>query len=166
MFTLKPITSAGVPAALDKAERYRLLNEPIAAESICLDILEVEPGHQDALITLLLARTDQFPTAGGAVVEAREVLPRLRDPYQRAYYAGLIEERRALALLHSHAPGSALMASQALRAAMEWYQMAEPLRPAGNDDALLRWNACVRLLQANPHLVPAEEEREEPILGE
>jgi hypothetical protein len=34
-FDLKPISIASIPRALEKAERYRLLNEPEQAESIC-----------------------------------------------------------------------------------------------------------------------------------
>ncbi|HEY7685110.1 MAG TPA: hypothetical protein VH833_03275, partial [Gemmatimonadales bacterium] len=86
MFTLKRITRDGIPRALEKAERYRLLNEPGDAESICLDILEVEPDNQRALVALLLARTDQFPSAHGPhIASAREVLPRLVSDYERAY---------------------------------------------------------------------------------
>ena len=57
---LKPITPEGIPAALEKAERYRLLNDSSAAESICLDVLEIDPSNQKALVSLLLAITDQF----------------------------------------------------------------------------------------------------------
>ena len=60
MFELKHIGPEAIPAALDKAERYRLLNQPDAAESICEDVLAVDPDNQPALITLLLALTDQF----------------------------------------------------------------------------------------------------------
>ena len=99
MFELKPITASGIGAALEKAERYRLLNDPVAAESICLDVLEIEPGNQEALVSLLLARTDQFATSHGAGdAAAREVLPRLASEYDRAYYTGLIAERRGKAL--------------------------------------------------------------------
>ena len=38
-----------MPAALEKALRYRLLNEPVEAESICRDVLEVDPDNQAAL---------------------------------------------------------------------------------------------------------------------
>ena len=62
MFELKLLSMSAIPAALAQAERYRLINEPVEAESICLDVLEIEPGNQDALITLLLARADQFDT--------------------------------------------------------------------------------------------------------
>lgn len=32
---------------------------------------------------------------------------------------------------------------------MDHYEKAESIRPAGNDDALLRWNACARIIMAN-----------------
>src|SRR3954465_14231818 len=97
---LKPITREGIPAALQKAERYRLLNESSAAESICLDVLEIEPGNQEALVSLILAITDQFAEEmSEGVHRAREYLPRLTDSYERAYYAGIICERRARAQL-------------------------------------------------------------------
>ena len=35
--TLKPLHKDAIKGALAKAERYRLLNEPAEAESICLD---------------------------------------------------------------------------------------------------------------------------------
>ena len=60
MFELKPISHEAVPAALEKANRYRLLNEPGAAESIYLDILSVEPENQDAIKNLVLAMSDRF----------------------------------------------------------------------------------------------------------
>jgi len=144
---LKPITREGVRAALEKAERYRLLNDSSAAESICLDVLEVEPDNQSALVTLLLSITDQFSEELPAgVLHARELLPRLRDEYKRAYYAGIVSERRAKARLRGHAPGAEDVAAELLREAMTWYEKAEALRPAGNDDAILRWNTCVRIL--------------------
>ena len=153
MFTLKQLSGAGIQRALEKAERYRLINEPTDAESICLDILEMEPTHQKALIALLLARTDQFRAYQGASLsEARAVLPRLTGEYERAYYAGIICERWGKALYHRGAPGAGEMAYPWLREAMEWYERAERVRPPGNDDALLRWNACARLLASDPKL--------------
>jgi len=165
MFELKPITADGIPGALQKAERYRLLNEPSAAESICLDILEVDSENQQALVMLLLARTDQFAesTAAGAL-KAREVLPRLKDEYKRTYYDGVIHERRAKALLQSGRPGSPAMSYDAFRDAMACYERAGQLGPAGNDEARLRWNTCARILNGTPHLAPRPEERFEPIL--
>jgi len=167
MFPLKPVTPPGIAAALEKAERYRLLNDPFAAESICLDVLEVEPSNQRALVALLLARTDQFASGHGAgVADAREGLPRLAAGYDRAYYAGLIEERRGRALLDAGGLGRHQMAYQHLREAMERYAEAERLRPSGNDDAVLRWNTCARLLNANPNLGPRGEEPYQPVMGD
>jgi hypothetical protein len=144
---LKPITHEGIPAALQKAERYRLLNDSSAAESICLDILEVDPTNQQALVSLLLSITDQFgEEMADGVRRAREVLPRLTDEYKRDYYAGIICERRARAQLHRGALGSADVAAEWFRQAMAWYEKAEKIRPAGDDEAILRWNTCVRML--------------------
>ena len=146
-FQPKPITKDGIPAALQKAERYRVINDPTSAESICLDVLAVSPENQQALVTLLLAITDQFGEAPTeAVRRAQQVLPRLRDEYKRTYYAGIICERRAKAQLRSGTPRSGEMAYQWLREAMSWYEKAEAQRPAGNDEAILRWNTCVRML--------------------
>ena len=167
MFTLKSLSEAAIPGALDKAEHYRLLNEPWAAESICLDILQTDPGHQRALRILLLARTDQFGAESARLTTlARESLPLLTSPYERAYYAGIIFERRAKAQLDRHTPGAGHMAYDWVRDAMACYEKAETLRPDGNDDAILRWNSCVRLLHATPHLVPRPVEQFEPVIGE
>ena len=167
MFDLKPISPDAIPAALEKAGHYRLLNEPRAAESICLDILALEPAHQAALVTLLLARTDQFDETGAAgLARAREVLPSLRDAYQQAYYDGVIHERHADALVRSGRAGTASMAYEAYRTAMELYDRAMPLKPAGNDEAALRWNTCARILNGSPRLAPHREERYEPALDD
>jgi hypothetical protein len=165
MSELKPITRAGVPAALHKAERYRFLNDSSAAESICLDVLEVAPDDQHALVMLLLSITDQFGEGiADGVARAQAVLPSLRDEYKRAYYAGIIAERRAKAELHRGAIGAEANAYQWLTEAMRWYERAEAARPAGNDEAILRWNTCLRILQRNSH-IRAEPAREyEPAL--
>jgi hypothetical protein len=150
VFQLKPLSREGVPAALDKAMRYRLLNEPAEAESICLDVLQIEPENQHALVLLLLALTDRLGRGYAVgVSRAQEILPRLRDEYDRAYYAGIISERRAKAQLNQHVPGSHADAYELLREAMTFYEKAESIRPAGNDDALLRWNACARIIMRN-----------------
>lgn len=159
MFELKPLSPQGVEAALRKAEHYRLLNEPWQAESICLDILEVEAEHQQALVVLLLALTDQFGSERNAgVAEARELLPRIKDEYKRAYYAGIICERRASALLERGTSGTGPIAYDWLRQAMSWYEQAERIRPDGNDDAVLRWNTCARAIMKHDHVRPAEHE--------
>ena len=169
-FQLKRITTEGVPAALQKAERYRLLNEPSAAESICLDVLEVDPDNQQALVSLILATVDELGEglSGGAAADharrALELLPRLRDEYKRAYYHGIICERRGKAQIRQNTPRSGEMAYDWLREAMEWYEKAEAMRPPGNDEAILRWNTCARIIDRNPALAPSMEEAFEPSL--
>ena len=166
-FDPKPISPAGVPAALDKAHRYRLLNEPSAAESICLDVLAVDADNQQAIETLLLAVTDQFDhEAGAGVRRARELLPRLDDEYRRQYYAGIIAERAATAQLHRAARGGASRGGEAVyalvREAMDRFERAEVLRPPGNDESILRWNTCARMLARNPALRAPESAAYEP----
>ena len=161
MFELKRLSLTAVAHALERAEQYRLLNEPWAAESICLDVLAAEPGHQHAVRTLLLARTDQFQRdLAGNVARARECLAQLTSEYDRAYYAGIICERRAKAKLSKGQLGASDHAYENFRRAMDWYEKAEALRPPGNDDAVLRWNACARIIQGNG-LIPSEEDRSE-----
>ena len=150
MFELKQLSKEAIPAALEKALRYRLLNEPAEAESICFDVLNIDPGNQQALVTLLLALTDRFGKGYAVgVTQAQEVLTRLSDDYERAYYAGIICERRAKAQLHQRHPGSGFDAYELLREAMSWFEKAEALRPPKNDDALLHWNTCARIIMGN-----------------
>ena len=163
MFELKLLSRDAVPAALEKAHRYRLLNEPLEAESICRDVLAVDPDNQQALVTLVLAVADQFPQhLAGAQEQARGVLAKLRDDYTRAYYTGIVVYRRAKAALGQR--GSGEMVHELLHEAMEWFERAAAIRPPANDDALLRWNACARLLMAHPELAPRGEETFRPFL--
>jgi hypothetical protein len=164
-FELKPISTAGIHEALEKAERYRLLNEPSLAESICLDVLHINPENQKAVVMLLLALTDQFGH-GAAPGKARELLSRLSSEYERHYYAGIIWERWAHAQLRKGSPNSAFAAHDALREAMACYEQAGAMRPDGNDDDILRWNTCARILMRNPNLRPRPDEAYEPVLGE
>ncbi|HZF13119.1 MAG TPA: hypothetical protein VFE33_30375 [Thermoanaerobaculia bacterium] len=155
MFELKPLSQGAIPSALEKAHRYRLLNEPGEAESICRDVLEIDPDHQDALVILLLALTDQFEEhLGKAGDEARQVLARIRDDYSRTYHTGIACERRAKAHLKRGGPRSHHQAYDWFEQALEHYDRAAALRPPGNDDAILRWNTCVRILRARPELGP------------
>lgn len=165
MFELKPIAREAIPEALQKVERYRLLNEPVLAASICEDILHIDPENQQALVALVLALSDQFE-AGVAPSQARQLLPRLSHPYERAYYEGLIAERAGRALLHRGAHGAGFEAYEAFRTAMECYERAEAVRPPGNDDSILRWNTCARLLNKDKSLRPRPAESFEPVLGE
>src|SRR5438105_12849709 len=164
MAKLKPLSSEAIPAALEKAERYRLLNEPGEAESICLDVLEADPENQQAIITLLLAMTDRFSKDYGVSdTQTNQLLARLKGEYEREYYAGIVAERRAKARLAQHTPGAHHYAHDGLREAMRHFEKAEALRPAGNDDALLRWNTCARMIEKNK-LIAREEEKVEPPL--
>jgi hypothetical protein len=158
MSELKTLSVEAIPAALEKAERYRLLNEPAEAESICLDVLNVAPENQQALVMLLLAVTDRFSKGYGVSdTRAKELLGKITGDYERAYYSGLLAERRAKMKLTQGGHGGA-WAYDLFREAMECYEKAETLRPPGNDDALLRWNTCARIIARNK-LVPREEER-------
>jgi|SRR5687767_12933327 hypothetical protein len=165
MFQPKPISKEAIPAALVKAERYRLLNEPGEAESICLDVLQIDPSNQEAVVMLLLSLTDQFrdetSSSRNAPARADDLLPRLADEYDRAYYAGIIRERRAKAVLQRERFAATATAAEWLREAMQYFERAEAIRPAHNDDAVLRWNACARLLQQLP--APQPDTQEEPL---
>jgi hypothetical protein len=168
MFEMKRLSKEAVGAALQKAERYRLLNEPSEAESICRDVLQADPGNAEARVALLLSLTDQFGgVAGSDVKEARAVLEQLTDPYQRAYYGGIICERWAKAIFHRHALGSGDIVHHWLTEAMKLYDVAESVRRPGDDDSILRWNACARLLESHPELLsPRDEGLGGPITSE
>ncbi len=165
MDDLKSISAEAIPGALERAERYRLLNEPELAESICEDILAIEPDNQAALVMLLLALTDQFRNdQSDSPARARELLERLHDEYERLYYAGIIHERRGLARLSHGGPGSNRSASEWIQEAMAYYERAEAIRPPGNDDAILRWNTCARVRRR--HHLEHEVEEFHPVLDD
>jgi hypothetical protein len=155
-FELKSISVQSIPEALAKVERYRLLNEPVLAESICLDVLAVVPDHQQALISLLLARTDQFHTSVQPRA-AQEVLAQIKGEYEQAYYAGVIWERLGSARIRHGERGAGASAYHALRDAMSYYETAMSLSPPGNDEAILRWNTCARMIMQNPGIQPSSE---------
>ncbi len=146
MFELKSLSVEAVPAALEKANRYRLLNEPGAAESIYLDILAIEPDNQEALRNIVLAMSDRF-CKDYAIGDARitEYVTRIKSDYERTYYTGIMYERRAKAELAKGGVG----AYELFRQAMGCFETAEAMRPAGKDDAILRWNGCVRIIKRN-----------------
>lgn len=159
-FELKSISVQSIPEALAKVERYRLLNEPALAESICLDILAVVPDHQQALISLLLSRTDQFDSQVPAK-SAQEILTRIQGDYEQAYYAGLIWERVGHARIRQGGSADGASAYHALREAMTHYEQAMNFAAPGNDDAILRWNTCARVIMQNPEVRPLPEEDRE-----
>lgn len=167
MFELKRISPEAVSAAVEKAMRYRLLNEPMQAESICIDVLELEPDNRDALITLLLALTDQFDQhLSERVRRTREVLDRIDDDYSRLYYEGIVCERQAKAHLRKGGPGSGHYTFALLRKAMDLYEQAETLSAADNDDAVLRWNTCARIIMSHPEVEPEPPTPRRPVMLE
>ena len=146
-FEMKSISPGGIEAALAKAETYRFLHQPEDAESICRDVLAIQPDHQLALRVLGLSITDQFAgDPSDRYGDAEKVFLQLTDEYERIYYSGLLYERRAKAQLSAGRPPHTV--TVLLESAMEHYEQAGHLRPAGNDDAILRWNRCARLLQS------------------
>jgi hypothetical protein len=159
-FKLKSISVESIPEALAKVERYRLLNEPGLAESICLDILAIAPDHQQALISLLLARTDQFRSNVPAknVKAAQEILAQLKGDYEQAYYAGIIWERMGNARIREGVSGAGSSVYHMLREAMSYYEKAMNFATPGNDKAILRWNTCARAIMQNPELRPSPDE--------
>ncbi len=165
-FQLKPIDADAVPRALEKVERYRLLAEPEEAESICLDILAIEADNQEALVMLILALTDQFRhDRTDCYARAQALVPRLQGEYERCYYAGILRERRGSAQLERGGPGTGTIAHAWLQEAMSWYEKAEAVRPPHNDDAILRWNTCARIIMKHNLSAPSAESFE-PVLQE
>ncbi len=145
MLELKPILAETIPSALDKAERYRLLNEPREAESICRDILEADHDNQQGLVLLLLSLTDQFERGYDVSLKSvQDLLTRLHGEYERAYYAGVILERWGKAQLQSGI--SSHTAHDWLREAMLCYDKADAIHPPDNAEAILRWNTCARII--------------------
>jgi len=158
MFELKLLKAEALASAQEKALRYRLLNEPRLAASICRDILAVDPDRQDTLITLILALSDQFGAKGRtSTADAMDLVPRLDGEYEREYYAGIVCERRAMGQLEVTALGSGQIAYDWFRRAMVHFESAEALRPADNDDAVLRWNTCARIINERGDLRPDDD---------
>jgi len=166
MITLKPISVEAIPSALEKAEQYRRLNEPNDAESICLDILAAMPEHQEAMKTLLLALTDKFVEWGlnPSFEQAREIIDKLSSSYSKAYYSGIIFERRAKFHLRKGGPGAGIAAHKWLVKAMDAFKTAMSEYDPKNQDAILRWNSCARIMNANPEIQPEESETREMLL--
>jgi len=160
-YALKKLSRGAIPPALKKAEHYRLLNEPYEAESICLDILDVDPSNQDALIMMILSLTDQLgrdiePTFS----KAQAALERLSDKYCRYYYSGIIFERRAKAHIQRGGPGAGHIAYEWFTKALTAFEQAMISCAPGNEDALLRWNTVARILNKNAGIAPSDEKEE------
>lgn len=166
MLTLKSLAVEAVPTALAKAQQYRLLGEPNEAESICLDILAATPQHQEALKTLLLALTDKFSEYGvsPSFEQAREIVARLDTSHCKAYFSGIIFERRAKFHLRQGGPGAGTEAYNWLVKAMDAFTEAMTEGDPTNQDAVLRWNSCARIINGNPEVRADDGDRGEMLL--
>jgi tetratricopeptide (TPR) repeat protein len=152
----KTISKHGIAEALAKVQHYRYLNQAEEAESICRDVLAADPENQMALRQLGLAITDQFKgELSDGFREAQACFEKLSSAYERSYYQGILYERRAKAQLRAGHMAHSLLAS--FENAMHCFEEAEKIRPQGNDDALLRWNRCLRLVQSIPELTSDSE---------
>lgn len=152
MTELKKISLDAVTHALELGERYRLLGEPDQATSICRDVLIVDPNNQTARRMLLLALTDQFARTkgGGTQHEAEMIAESLDSDYDRHYYLGVVFERWGRSLHMRAAPSH--VAGDWISKAMAEYEKAAAHRAGDDDSALLRWNACARLLDRFPEM--------------
>ena len=159
MFELKRLAGDDVGSALALAEQCRAIGEPDEAESMCIDVLELEPENPEAIVLLLLARTDLLERGlPRGVDRAREVLPRLAGDYERAYYGGVICERQAKYVLGQRGKRSGFVAFDWFHYAMEQYEEAARLAP-GRLEPTLRYNACVRTIERNRHCQPAADDQ-------
>jgi len=161
MFELKRLSEDAIPAALEKALRYRLLNEPAEAESICHDVLEIDPENQEALILLLLALTDRFGKGYAVgVIQAQKFYPAstviMSGPIMRESSVNAEPKLNCGKAIRVRAITPMNFCADAMR----WFEKAEELRPPRNDDALLHWNTCARIIMGN-QLTPRLEERVE-----
>ena len=160
-YKLKPLSKEGIESAITKAEHYRLLNQPRLAESICLDVLEVDVNNQKANIILLLSLTDQFGQSyPSAPTHAQMIADSLQDEYLKLYYTGIIHERQGNVALASSVPGSDFDAYEWYTEAMEFFEKADAVnKNEKNDDTTLRWNTCARIIMSsNLHERPRDEE--------
>lgn len=166
MADLKPISNEAIPAAHEKAKHYRLLNQPWHAESICRDILRTDPDNQPVIYTLVLAITDQFEEGKfkSSLAKAMEMASKLTDKYHAEYCTGLIYERQALSAFKRRTPRAGYIAYEYLQRAMKHYELAENIQPSTDDESVLRWNACVRLIQKHNLKASPEERGTEPLL--
>jgi tetratricopeptide (TPR) repeat protein len=155
VYALKRLSPKNLDAALDRARHYRDLNQPEEAESICRDVLDVDPHHQEARKTLGLALTDRFPRHWHSLFEeATASFEKLTSEYERTYYTAVAWERLAKAQLDQ---GQAHNAAHAFERALELYERAQELSPDAADP-ILRWNRCVRALRDQPAILRALED--------
>jgi tetratricopeptide (TPR) repeat protein len=156
-YELRRLSPTALEGAIAKAEHYRDLNQPDEAESICRDVLDVDPKHQLALRTLGLALTDRLPRDRHHVFdEAVATFKQLTSAYEQAYYLGIAWERLAKVQLEHDEARNAI---SSFEKALALFDQAAALGPEGAPDPVLRWNRCVRALEAHPEIVAAQKPR-------
>lgn len=142
------IHKKSIGCVLDKAKQYRLLLEPDLAISICLDIFAVDSDNQEALVIYILALTDALSHSDASThkpdKKIQDAIKKLQSDYQKNYYQGIFYERKARSLM-SYAMSTSF-AYDLLLKAIGCYKKAEKLTPENCDDAVLRYNACVRTI--------------------
>ena len=158
---LKTIEKADLDAALAAAQNSWSELRADNAESICLDILEADPGNQSALELLLRSRIELLKKGlPRGVAQAEELIPRLESDFDKAFFSGMLREGQARYLLEKRGRQSSNVAYSWFRQAMEDYEEALSKNP-GRIEPKLHWNACVRTIQSNPHCIPPPEDAEE-----
>jgi hypothetical protein len=163
-FAPKPIRPEAIARSLAKADRYRLLNEPFSAESICLDVLAVDPANRDARLALILSLSDQFfHGREGIEARARAEIAQLPSEYDRCYYTGILLERRGYSMLQRGGHGVESVAYRCITEAMSCFEKAAGLVGVDNADATLRWNSCARLIERYRLSGPADEPGDYPL---
>ena len=140
--------------------------------------LRAEAPHRTGFLDQRGRRRYGKNNVGRAVGPEMKGLARQRDPksiQHRVECTDLVgarkqtiefesSERSGQAHLHRGSMGSGAMAYDSLRNAMAWYEKAEAIRPAGNDDSILRWNTCARLIDSHAQVAPHTENAYEPAL--
>ena len=147
-FDLKPLDKGAIPNSIDRAKQYRALNQPWHAESICRDVLAVDPENQQNLIILFLAITDQFGSEKRTkkISDAEVLLDQLKDGFQKDYAKGIMYERLASAALNMGGVRSGYIAYYHLLDALNWYDKSAK-SPEKSQESVLRWNTCVRMIK-------------------
>ena len=107
----------------------------------------------------MLAITDQFGANNSSFyTEANKLCNQLQNEYERYYYQGIIEERSGKAVLKRSSPRVTYIAYEYYRNAMHFFEKADKISSEDNQDAILRWNACIRGIQEF-NLKPSPDEK-------
>ena len=151
---LKTLGADQVSSALAAAEQCRAGGEAETAESICTDILEVDPGNARAIELLLWSRVDLLGEGRyGGVERAQEALALVQSDFERHYLEGVICEQQARFLIGKRGRHSSRVAYDWFRHAMDAFEEAARIAP-DRPEASLRWNACLRSIERDRHCAP------------